>query len=267
MADDSASTPHDPSRPHIEDRRVLRWLEGDGVGGLPFSREDTQAYRPSLRPPVPVVTILDDGSQNDGEHLRMRTESLAIGRTKGDLQIPNDPALSGLHAEIRRVAWRGGYQWTLVDLQSVNGTFVRCSRAVLHDDAIVIIGSKRYRLRNPLTTLRTSSSRGATQLIDEALPPERWPVFMETSQRGSAWSVPLKHSSATLGRTGGDADIMIDDPLLAHRHAQLEQQRDGTWVINAETTRNGVWVSVNTVTLTGHCFFRCGEQIFRFELP
>jgi hypothetical protein len=55
--------------------------------------------------------------------------------------------------------------------------------------------------------------------------------------------------------------------LVANRHAQLERQRDGTWLIVAETTRNGVWVSITEVTLKPYCHFRCGEQLFRFEIP
>jgi hypothetical protein len=92
-------------------------------------------------------------------------------------------------------------------------------------------------------------------------------MLVEAAQKAAALELPLRVDDLSIGRLGGGADIELDDPLLADRNAHLGRQRDGTWVIAAETTRNGVWVSVATVALTNHCFFRCGEQQFRFELP
>jgi hypothetical protein len=43
-----------------------------------------------------------------------------------------------------------------------------------------------------------------------------------------------------LGRAGAGVDVEIDDPLLAYRYATLPPQEDGTWLITAEPTRNGV---------------------------
>ena len=272
MASDRQRSKDDVPAPEIEDRRALRWiLERDPAGAfpaLPYSKEDLHDFRPILRPPVPVITALDDGSFERGEAVRMRGETFTIGRTSGDFVFPNDPAISGAHAEIRRVPWKRAYQWQLVDMGSVNGTFVRCAKAVLHAEAIVILGTRRFRLRNPLLAHRNATSSPATRLLDtSALPHTVWPVLVEAAQRTPAIEVPLKADSMSIGRTGGGADIQLDDPLVADRHAQLERQRDGTWLIVAETTRNGVWVSTSTVALTAHCHFRCGEQLFRFEIP
>ena len=260
-----------PPQLEIEDRRALRWLlmtesRSDGPS-LPFAREDVHEFRSSLRPPVPVLTVLDDGSQQQGESFRLRGEAFTIGRTVGELVLPNDPAISGQHAEIRRVPWKGGYQWQLIDLGSVNGTFVRCGRAVLHAEALVILGGRRFRLRNPLVPSR-GMNPSATRQIDATRPAHGvWPMLVEAAQKAAALELPLRVDDLSIGRLGGGADIELDDPLLADRHAHLGRQRDGTWVIAAETTRNGVWVSVATVALTNHCFFRCGDQQFRFELP
>ena len=271
MADVRGKPGNDSPQPEVEDRKALRWLlerSASAVAETPFSSEDLHDFRPILRPPVPVLTVLDDGSQEHGEMIRLRGDTCTIGRTTGDLVLPNDHAMSGLHAEIRRIPWKGNYQWQLVDLGSVNGTFVRCGRAVLHAEAIVILGARRFRLRNPLLASRDAQAMGATRSIDASrLPQTVWPVLVECGQRAPAIEVPLRTDTVTIGRSGGGADVQLDDPLVANRHAQLERQRDGTWVIVAETTRNGVWVSATAVALTGHCFFRCGEQLFRFERP
>lgn len=273
MTDEHDDRPSgDRPPPEIEDRRALHWLtdrEGSGaIGDLPFTSEDRHEFRPILRPPVPVLTVLDDGTQQRGESVRLRGETFTIGRSSGDLILPNDPAISGLHAEIRRVPRKGNYQWQLVDLGSVNGTFVRAVRAALHGEAIVIIGARRFRLRNPLVANRQAARAPVTRMIDSTgLPATVWPVLAETSQRSPGIEFPLKADTVTIGRSGGGADFQLDDPLVANRHAQLERQRDGSWRLVAETTRNGVWVSITAVTLTAHCHFRCGEQLFRFEIP
>jgi hypothetical protein len=253
-------------------RRIVKWVsESDpfGRGGEPkYAPEDDHDFRPVLRPPVPVLTVLDDGSLEQGEDVRLRREQCSIGRTSGDVQLPNDTSVSGNHAEIRRTSWNGGFQWHLHDLNSVNGTFVRCVRAVLHQNAVLILGARRFRLRNPLKPNSMPAAGHHTNLLDGMhISGTVWPVLVEASAKPGAVEFPLRSERLVIGRAGGGADIELDDPLLANRHAELKRLRDGTWMISAETTRNGIWVSVSAVGLTPYCFFRCGEQRFRFVIP
>ena len=253
-------------------RRIVKWVsESDpfGRGGEPkYAPEDDHDFRPVLRPPVPVLTVLDDGSLEQGEDVRLRHEQCSIGRTSGDVQLPNDTSVSGNHAEIRRTSWNGGFQWHLHDLNSVNGTFVRCVRAVLHQNAVLILGARRFRLRNPLKPGSMPAAGHHTNLLDgRHIPGTVWPVLVEASAKPGAVEFPLRSERLVIGRAGGGAEIELDDPLLANRHAELKRLRDGTWMISAETTRNGIWVSVAAVGLTPYCFFRCGEQRFRFVIP
>lgn len=256
--------------------QILQWVAQwkPTAGPLPqpqrgaFSAEDDQEFRPSLRPPVPVLTLLDDGSHDCGEEIRLRHDIFAIGRTAGDLRLPHDPAVSSAHAEIRRTPWHGGYQWTLHDVGSLNGTFARCTRAILHDAAVVIIGSRRFRVRNPLRPLVPVHEGSDTNAIHNAhIPAVVFATLEECAGKPDPLQIPLRADRVTLGRTGGGADVELDDPLLAYHHATLARQRDGTWLISAEHTRNGVWVSTLAVTLTSQCHFRLGEQIFRFVIP
>jgi pSer/pThr/pTyr-binding forkhead associated (FHA) protein len=253
-------------------RRIVKWVSGPDAfgqaGEQKYAPEDSHDFRPSLRPPVPVLTVLDDGSLEQGEDMRLRRERFSIGRTSGDVQLPNDASISGAHAEIRRTSWRGGFQWHLHDLESVNGTFVRCVRAVLHQNAILILGARRFRLRNPLKPNSMPAAGHRTNFMDGAhIPQTVWPVLTEASAKPGAVEFSLRSDRLVIGRAGGGADIELDDPLLANRHAELKRLRDGTWMITADTTRNGIWVSVSAVGLTPYCFFRCGEQRFRFVIP
>ena len=270
QSDESLKEPELEEVPSIS--LILRWLDeqqaGHALSADRFAAEDTHEYRPTLRPPVPVLTVLDDGSRDYGEEFRIRSDTFSIGRTAGTLLLPNDPSISGAHAEIRRVPWKGAYQWHLQDLGSVNGTFVRSSRSVFHETTVMIIGSRRFRLRNPLKPAAMQVSSSDTNLLDNVSIPETvWPMLIEASGKAGALQLPLRSESATIGRVGGGADIELDDPLVANRHATLKRQRDGSWLLEADFTRNGVWVSVTSIELKSNCFFRLGEQRFRFVIP
>lgn len=258
---DDASDDKEPFFERFSTERIIR---------LVTEREDIHDFRPVLRPPVPVLTVLDDGSLEHGEEFRLRREKLSIGRTSGEVQIPNDASISRAHAEIERVTVEGGgYRWLLRDQGSVNGTFVRCLRAPLHPQTVVVLGGRRYHLKNPLSSSPVLAGDSTDTSLDDGrhLPERSWPLFVEKTARQGAAEFLLETDKYMLGRKGGGADIEIDDPLLANKHAILRRQRDGSWMIQAQPTRNGLWVSTIAVELTPHCFFQCGEQRFRFLIP
>jgi hypothetical protein len=244
-------------------RRMLKWVNEPN-----YALGDVPEFRPTLRPSTPILTVLDDGSMEKGEEVRVRQETLTIGRTSGDVRIPHDPSISAPHAEIRRSPWLGGFQWHLHDLDSVNGTFVMTGEAVLHDDAIIILGSRRFRLRDPLKPKAAIGVVHDTGITDgNRIPKDMSPVLVEASAKPGALAFALRSDRLVIGRTGGGADIELDDPLLDDRHAELTFMQDGTWTITSEGTKNGIWVSISTTLLAPLCYFRCGEQRFRFVIP
>src|SRR5262245_54796021 len=86
---------------------------------------DTQRYRPSRRPAVLMLRILDEVSSDDGEWHRIRGPKTVIGRTQGDITIPHDDMMSSKHAELSRQVDKNGSRWVLTDLGSTNGTYLR----------------------------------------------------------------------------------------------------------------------------------------------
>ena len=64
---------------------------------------DTPAYRPQRQASMAVLCVVDGGPE-DGQWLRLRGDKFVIGRTEGDLIIPNDTMMSTRHAEISRQA-------------------------------------------------------------------------------------------------------------------------------------------------------------------
>ena len=58
------------------------------------SLANEQTCRPVIRPAVPILTMIDDGSIDEGKQIRIRTDGFVIGRSSGDLKIPNHATMS-----------------------------------------------------------------------------------------------------------------------------------------------------------------------------
>ena len=110
---------------------------GGGLGGADAGRR-ARRRRDGGTPAVPSgpcgdpgcsALRLDDG-RKDGEWIRIRRTSFSIGRDEGDLTFPQDQGISRLHA-VLECRFDGGHHWYLKDLNTTNGTFVRCLRRPL----------------------------------------------------------------------------------------------------------------------------------------
>lgn len=267
-ADRRPSSREPDRRDHV---RVLELACRDKIPPRENHPAAESPIRPVARAAVPVLTVLDDGSLDAGEEIRIRRQVFTIGRSEGDLVLPNDPTLSSRHAEIRLVAHRGLSAWMLHDQGSTNRTFVRVNTARLYPDSVVILGGRWYRLRKGTAAVvfsRPTAPAEATcpVAIDRpALPMADALVEITSSSPGTVLQL-LGHRE-TLGREPLQTSLTVDDPGLAAVHAELVAEPDGSWRIIAKPTRNGVWVSTQSKRLTACCYFQCGEQRFRFVLP
>lgn len=228
--------------------------------------------RPAARAAVPILTVLDDGSLDTGEEIRIRQEVFTIGRSDGDLVVPNDPTLSSRHAEIRLVAHRGLSAWLLRDEGSTNRTFVKVNVARLYPDSVIILGGRRYRLRKGCATTaavfqRASVATAATCRLALDYQPLVADALVEMASGSAGAALELRSPRETIGRDAKRSSLAVEDPALAATHAELVAEPDGSWRIIARPTRNGVWVSTQSTRLPACCYFQCGEQRFRFRLP
>ncbi len=79
--------------------------------------------------------------------VRARGESITIGREGNDVNFPDDPFISGQHAQVGIGA---DGRFTLVDCQSKNGTFVRITdEAPLAHGDYVFLGQQLLRVELP----------------------------------------------------------------------------------------------------------------------
>jgi len=55
--------------------------------------------------------------------------------------------------------------------------------------------------------------------------------------------------------------------LVAAAHAELVADSGGGRKLIGTKSRNGIWVNTDATPLMSCCFFRCGEQRFKFVIP
>ena len=233
----------------------------------------TTAFRPTRRPPMATLCILDDG-RDDGEWVRIRGDKLVIGRTEGDVCIPHDTMISSRHAEITRQAVQGSYRWFLTDLQSTNGTYVRVAAALLRHGQELLIGSKRFRF--------DAAEQGAEvvqeDVADEGDPQATrgWqsiaaadlvPSLVELRPHGEAKRIFLTQPDNWIGRDPAQCSVVLaDDPLVSPRHARIHRDTKGRWHCDNANSLNGIWMRIDRAPLEGTAQFQLGEQRFLLRI-
>mgnify|MGYP006269361099 CR=1 FL=1 len=212
-------------------------LQGFTAAGAPPPQAEAIPFRPTVRGPMALLRIVDDGSE-DGEVIRIRQERVVIGRGGADVVVPHDISMSAQHAAIERLGDSG---WRLCDLGSTGGTFVRVTTARLRDGTVLQVGRTRLRF----------------QAVDitEAWLVEEWP-----DRPGVRHEC---HAPATVIGRGGCGGIGLDDPFVSPLHATVHRTPRG-WTIE-NTGMNGLWVRIEApVRMAAPAQFLCGEQRFVF---
>lgn len=238
---------------------------------------DAQRQHPVERPPMALLCVLDDfwKTKLDGEWHRLRAERTSIGRTEADILIGHDLQISRKHAEIVRKQTPLGYSWILRDLESSGGTFVRIRRTLLRNNDEILLGSTRFRLVAPTSTLQPETlaralSGGAETILPNAIPRAQLgsvPNLVEIVHNQPQHSTPLTRTEYTIGTiTGSKVISRPEDPFLDGEHAKLTRGADGNWRVENLDSLNGLWFRIKEMPLSSEeCYFRIGEQIFLFR--
>jgi pSer/pThr/pTyr-binding forkhead associated (FHA) protein len=228
-------------------------------------------YRPTQRPPIALLIILDDG-KGEGEIVRLRGDRFVIGRTEGDLLIPHDPQISGRHIEITRQRSGEKYRWVVTDLQSTNGLFIRVSRTVLADKAEILVGMGRYRFETPgsnfpetADSLSPDSPPAATRPVGIDAASLMHPALVELVGGRMLSRLPLATSEYWIGSDPTCAICRGSDPYIEPRHIRLYRETNGAWYAQNNKTSNGLWIKVPQISVTDSCSFQIGEQRFRLN--
>jgi pSer/pThr/pTyr-binding forkhead associated (FHA) protein len=232
-------------------------------------RSDTLRFRPVRRPPMALLSVLDDGRE-DGEWVRLRTPRFVIGRTEGDLVIAHDSMMSSRHAEITRQLEKDRYRWYLTDLESTNGSYLKIASVVLKHGQEVLIGSHRLRFNAapPGAVVSPGDSATQTQGWQPVAPDVLVPSLIEITTQGEGQRYFLHNLDNWIGRDGGQCSVVLaNDPLVDLRHARLHRDPKGRWRLDNNKSRNGTWLRIDKVLLDGTSHFLLGEQRFLVKFP
>jgi hypothetical protein len=217
------------------------------VGPQPVPPSPAQPYRPTKRPPIALLTVLDDG-ESTGQVIRLRDDRFVVGRTEGDLRIPHDAQIAARHLEIVRHQVGATWRWQLMDLPGTTGLFLRVSRTLLADGAEILIGRSRYRFVSA-----ASSGSNFAHLIE-----------MMPSRENAR--LPLTQAELWIGSDLACTIRCAEDPFVEPRHARIYLDLDGGWHAQNNKTANGLWLRVSQIAVDEACLFQIGEQRSRLKV-
>jgi FHA domain len=249
-----------------EVREALHHLELEPTGPA------VPAFKPTQRPPVPLLVVCDDGRRT-GEVIRIRGTRFVIGRTEGDLLLGADELVSARHAEIVCQQVGGGFRWVVADLQSRNGLFLRVHRTNLTDGTEFLVGQGRYRFDLPAKAGGGETTDEIPGLADgsgtrgQDSQSELGPIVTELVGGATGPRIPLLGSEAWIGADPDCAVRRPSDPFVAPRHVRITfDRKKQTWRAANNRTDNGLWVRVPQVAVASECSFQIGEQRFRLTV-
>jgi hypothetical protein len=228
-------------------------------------------FRPTVRPPVPILTVFDDG-KTDGELIRIRDSKFTIGRTEGDLRFPLDGRMSARHVEITHQVVGGLHRWVVTDLQSTHGMFVRVSKTHLTDRAEILVGGGRYRFEQSQADpgvaddSDSSPNTGSTRGWSEGVGPFRPPALTELIGREIGNRILLVKGEYWIGSEPGCAVCRQDDPFCDPRHVRIYRGAKGGWNAEHNKTQNGLWLRMVQIACDAMILFQIGEQRFKLKI-
>lgn len=228
-------------------------------------------FRPTIRPPVPILTVFDDG-KTEGEVIRLRGPKFVIGRAEGDLRFPLDGRMSSKHLEITHQVVGGLHRWVVTDLQSSHGLFVRVTRTALADRAEFLVGNGRYRFDQgkaggDSAEQVSDGPTSETQGWNDASPGFRPPALTELLGREIGNRVLLVKGEYWIGSDPSCEVCRGDDPFCDPKHVRLFRSSKGNWAAEHHKTPNGLWIRMSQIHVESMIHFQIGEQRFKLKVP
>ncbi len=190
------------------------------------------------QPTYKLQVILRNGSVG-AEHLL--ASSLTIGRSQGDIKLPDDAKVSPLHA---RVFIDEGLIFIEDISQGGESVFLRLSAAyTLQNGDIVIMGSKAFRFHEDTAAMSAATIVAATVADLSSLMSGPVAEFIRLDIEGKPNSrYPLRSEAVQFGRAKGTYTFP-EDKLMSRLHARV-LQRGEDFVIEDAGSRNGTFVKV-----------------------
>ena len=191
----------------------------------------------------PNARLVISGSQGTERTVALAGADITVGRATTNDVVLSDAKASRVHA---RLAY-GESQWTLIDLDSANGTLVNglpvVDRVPLQQGDVIRVGDSALLFEagtiiasGPMT-IDTPADLEAT-LADATVPVQ----LNDTSVARLAirtpdgtWEVPLRQDGLTIGRQS-DCDVVLNLARVSRQHARIERRGDDFWLRDLGST-------------------------------
>ncbi len=234
-------------------------------GGMHIPELVSGGWQRAQTQQVRLVLVQRDGS--DGESFSLTGPTVTIGRQSGDLRFPDDEFLGMEHARVQRTE----HGLTVIDLDSINGVFLRISAPEpVYPGDVFLLGHQLLRLENVPESGREQPPRAdGVRIFGTPLPPS-WGRLVLLGYGGcEAESYFLRPRQVVFGRELGDI-VFPTDAFISRRHATLSMELIGesmTVVLEDLQSANGTYLRVRgSAHLEDGDMFRVGDQIFRVRI-
>lgn len=175
-----------------------------------------------------------------GDEIQLTRSTLRVGRQPDNDLVVQHGSISGAHLEITFA--HGGV--SVRDLGSRNGTFLNGERLPANQRAPLPVGAT-LRLANSLELrLLPPPAMGGAAMATPArlyLLPKPQPGLVIQQRSGLMQQIPLGERPLKIGRNP-DNDIVIADPVVSGRHAEVLSHGGGRFSITDLESRNGLTV-------------------------
>ncbi|MFO0943977.1 MAG: FHA domain-containing protein [Pirellulales bacterium] len=229
--------------------------------------EESKLIQPMRRVAYPRLTLLDDGKIDEGEIIRIRKEDFIIGRSEGDLTFPLESLMSSRHCRLTLLQKADQeYHWTIEDLGSRHGTYLRCAEVSLVPGMEFLAGGTRFRLIGP-KRLRMATPTNKIEYYQgtfDSNPKVEQLEVCSYSISHSAQHLKLNQKKVEVGRLNNQ--VLSTDPFLEPVHFSMEKTSDA-WKIVDRKSHNGIWVRIQSTRLSSYDQLTIGEQRLVFQLP
>lgn len=229
--------------------------------------EESRQFAPLRRVAYPRITILDDGSSTTGEVIRLRKDTFTFGRTDGDMTFPPDGLMSSCHCQIhlKQIAQRQ-WAWTLEDLKSRHGVFLRCPEIILTPGMEILMGGTKLRIHGGNTIIAgvKQNVNFVPYLVDETeLTKSPSIEVCSFSLDHHTTHIELPKKSVGLGRC--THSCFQRDTFLEPTHIEITRCAPTEWKLIDKKSLNGTFLRIHSTLLHDRTEFQIGEQRILFE--
>lgn len=228
---------------------------------IPLSQEKTREV-PAADANFSLVSIAQDG----GEGARHDVPgSLDVGRTEGDVQVPEDAYLSPRHARFLAE----GEGLSVRDLGSTNGVFVRVrsgSEVPLEDQDLILLGQQvlRFEIVKGSEEGFGAATQHGTLLFGTPMSTVHARLCQKTTEGITRDVFHLRGEETVLGRESGDV-VFTKDAFLSRKHAAV-RARQGKFFLADLGSSNGTFLKIRgQAALGAGDHLRMGQQLYRVD--